>query len=1532
MISIAAFLILTIFVVLIFFIFYSNKSDKRKKKAPNTIQKEPFVIDYASLLLPNGTFRSDTDIDQLVADIDDKTNDIIALTENINTTTRLISTKTTELNQLRLNNRELNSRFTTLLTNIYDTNAYINEFVTNNSFVDDVDVDIASSASALSTFTKLNIMKTTLQTDINRLKTDISDNLVNYDEEDIATIEKIGTLESGIIKSLNDIKSNYDTIFKKLKKNSSFVNFCGGDDIMALSDYPEYVQDYINNFAGTLCSDIDLNNVNSVGDANQFSNKTGSNIEIGRSICESRENECIYESRSETDPTSYFTSNYGYRFHQDKWPNEGSCEAQSNIPPCFSHGTLSETACEGDTKLLYYIDSIDPAKYYSSNVNYTAELVPGETNEWICNLNEANPNSNEENIASIARGNCEGSSSTYYAIYGNTSSYDCYSLKDPSAKINAEGQARTDLSGTQLRSKTWANTNNSDDDTKGSCTVDNTCRTETDVNNHVSCLNEDYTVSGTNFQCYEFNAINNTAVSTGTYRNTYSLGTWNKDDKTMGNGSCSNDSSCRTMYDINAEISCEHVDNWNCASFNFQPHASNIGYVSVVESNPASWYKNYQPLDYRNIDDTNKGAGSCDKNESCLNPALLNAEANCHNGDDNYRCWNVNDDNHRANQTENETYKYYEDPECKTSTEECYTMENALSIAEENCHASVGNDRCYKLKDNVSLELELDNGADGNIFTDGRKSRFTRSNTQGTCHTRTCQTADEICGSNLVSCYTGFEESVGRNMVYNSDLNQCVAPADCSVDLCTYQLIDDESGWTSNIKLDTINKEGIFSVPSSTTTEEVEVLLPLPSDSSLKLSYDAATDQISYNTKAHISDGDCPNPNDPTISNLGYYDQSVVVEHTRTIEPDIVTNVGCFGVTKKQVKYTIEPYGSRCPFNCVYYWGTDVNDPNDFNTECHRVCNFEREGGDVPSVFFDNVCEAPLCDEQGYKYPIRKTRNENSSGNGCSGDGVGIGINGDKQTPAQVFAERDDMRVNCTITNCAPVDCVLGAPTGWTACSKPCGGGTKTREWTIVTQPLNGGSTCESVLPQGETSEPINGNTLTSSQPCNTDACDVPCTYSAYIYGPCTIGNINASCIPSTGQQPQKTKTRTIRTQGTGNGICDNASLSIIEDCTSVDLPNRCGVSTSDDVVLGECLSTNTVCTWDGTSGTRQGTQNNQQWVYANNDAGIDTMDIANSECTLTCTPPNPPTDLIVTEKTSNSFMLSWTPADNGDATLESYTIAYQDIGNTGSWQNIEDIPSSNSNHTVTGLDSNTSYNVKVIKKFSSGPTTVPVESDTLSVTTTTLTNKVNLHLHIWGNLLNKTVHWWGDTGLGREVAVDILKPNPGASDEWSEILHWQPLARNNSTYTVIPFTVDLTKKMIIRIVINEDSSAYPIYDNGVKRTSSRYTNYNTNQLHLIYSLDFTQLLNGAVWNNTIGPYLEANLNSYIKYSIKLSEITSGNEVTNTALIQYYTSSNTYIGSLNGDLPILSLIRRFNGGDITSGQSYTKWSNLYAYQ
>jgi len=60
-------------------------------------------------------------------------------------------------------------------------------------------------------------------------------------------------------------------------------------------------------------------------------------------------------------------------------------------------------------------------------------------------------------------------------------------------------------------------------------------------------------------------------------------------------------------------------------------------------------------------------------------------------------------------------------------------------------------------------------------------------------------------------------------------------------------------------------------------------------------------------------------------------------------------------------------------------------------------------------------------------------------------------------------------------TNPCPVDCVTGTWSDWGTCSAPCGGGTQTRNLSIITPAANGGTPCPSVT--------------TETQPCNTTPC-----------------------------------------------------------------------------------------------------------------------------------------------------------------------------------------------------------------------------------------------------------------------------------------------------------------------------------------------------------------------------------------------------------------------------------------------------------
>jgi hypothetical protein len=89
------------------------------------------------------------------------------------------------------------------------------------------------------------------------------------------------------------------------------------------------------------------------------------------------------------------------------------------------------------------------------------------------------------------------------------------------------------------------------------------------------------------------------------------------------------------------------------------------------------------------------------------------------------------------------------------------------------------------------------------------------------------------------------------------------------------------------------------------------------------------------------------------------------------------------------------------------------------------------------------------------------------------------------EATAQVIAHQDGGAACPPLTEiegCAdrpcPVDCIPGDWSGFSACSKDCGGGLMQRSRPVVQEPLHGGEPC------GE---------LVDSQQCNTDACDRPC-------------------------------------------------------------------------------------------------------------------------------------------------------------------------------------------------------------------------------------------------------------------------------------------------------------------------------------------------------------------------------------------------------------------------------------------------------
>ena len=69
--------------------------------------------------------------------------------------------------------------------------------------------------------------------------------------------------------------------------------------------------------------------------------------------------------------------------------------------------------------------------------------------------------------------------------------------------------------------------------------------------------------------------------------------------------------------------------------------------------------------------------------------------------------------------------------------------------------------------------------------------------------------------------------------------------------------------------------------------------------------------------------------------------------------------------------------------------------------------------------------------------------------------------NGGTKCPSLIDTPRECNTAACPVAQ--PINCVVSSWSDWTACSKPCGGGTQTRTRTITQQPANGGTQCPSL-------------------------------------------------------------------------------------------------------------------------------------------------------------------------------------------------------------------------------------------------------------------------------------------------------------------------------------------------------------------------------------------------------------------------------------------------------------------------------------
>ena len=768
------FLILTVLTV--FLLYYS-----KHKKHSSQHTKEGFVgSEFIKTIIHNERQWKDVEILQKEGQVTDKESDLAILLQNLDEIQKNIITKQGELSQLREDKKELDDAFDAIEKNIEAIRGTIASYRNNPDKPFVGSLNVFDLQAVLTKKTEMNEI-------VDFVKRNVEEQLIYYTDVDISTADKIQNPENGLIQELNNVKTIYDRLYKILKKNTSFTEVCSGE-VLANPKYPQYVKDYITNeFDQTgICSadNVQLDNLE-----RNFKTTTDTNFELGKSICESKEGSCIYET-STFFPKSYERGSFSYIFHEDKWPQESSCEAQNSN--CFSFDTLGVDACKGIEAPMWFIKSDEPGKYYTSNVGYVP--LPLNDNEWVCeiDLDEDKQIHNKERAGEIASANCLQEGRGY-----GVSAYDCWIVTDGDMNVS-------DNPNGNKQSKQWTDDDVNEDMTYGKCEVDTTCRNKMDTQAHVNCLSEDYSTTG-NFECWTIDTNNNEAVFTNIHRNTYELGEWNSNDNVRELGVCITKvmDECRTKDDVNAEISCLSTDNWNCAMFNFQPHASNIGLVRVA-NNGNQMNKSYTRLNYSQINNENKGRGECVTTTGCLNPEELEKEMVCHNAEDNYRCWTVNDD-HSASLTMNDMYNIYNsnDGVCVTNNT-CLSRDDALSIAEDNCHASE-TDRCYSVdNDNIhedgsigfALSDDIDNG-----YTEGRLTKFVEaSDTRSICEKRTCPSKQSLCQSLSVSCYldnpgnhiktnANDEHNMNTvNMVYDETLDKCVIPQSCKqVPYCSYK-------------------------------------------------------------------------------------------------------------------------------------------------------------------------------------------------------------------------------------------------------------------------------------------------------------------------------------------------------------------------------------------------------------------------------------------------------------------------------------------------------------------------------------------------------------------------------------------------------------------------------------------------------------------------------------------------------------------------------------------------------------------------
>jgi len=113
-----------------------------------------------------------------------------------------------------------------------------------------------------------------------------------------------------------------------------------------------------------------------------------------------------------------------------------------------------------------------------------------------------------------------------------------------------------------------------------------------------------------------------------------------------------------------------------------------------------------------------------------------------------------------------------------------------------------------------------------------------------------------------------------------------------------------------------------------------------------------------------------------------------------------------------------------------------------------------------------------------------------------------------------------ESNMKCNQKKC-PVDCKVSDWSGFSACSKECGGGMREETRSIMDKPKNGGVSCPGVV---------------ASEPCNTKNCDRECDLSEWTeWSPCSM-----ACTPKDMGTPvgSRTRVKTVKRKVRANGYC----------------------------------------------------------------------------------------------------------------------------------------------------------------------------------------------------------------------------------------------------------------------------------------------------------------------------------------------------------------------------------------------------------